>query len=467
MSLKKNEIISLHIDSLSSDGNGVGRFDGQAVFVPFSAPGDTADVRIVKVCKTYAFGIIHALHTPAPCRVSPPCPIFGRCGGCDLQHLNYTEELRAKTTFVADAMRRLGGIHHPVLPCLASPLPERYRNKVQYPLYADETGAVHAGFYAARSHRVIACDDCLLQPALLNDITREACAVLTRLGVSVYDERTGHGFARHLYLRHAVTTGKVLLCLVGNGRTFPGMEDFCRALTQRFAEIDSIVLNINEKNTNVVLGPECVTLWGSGVLRDEMAGVPVALNPLSFYQVNTQGANLLYAKAAEFAGLTGSETLLDLYCGAGTIGLSMAHQCKRLIGVEIVPQAIEDARRNAHRMGVHHAEFHCADAQKAAAMLAQEGLRPDVIIVDPPRKGCDNTTLRAVLAMKPKRIVMISCNAATAARDAAFLTENHYEINTIQPVDLFPRTKHVEVCMQLTRTESASNQFKRIESHKS
>ena len=188
-----------------------------------------------------------------------------------------------------------------------------------------------------------------------------------------------------------------------------------------------------------------------------MAGVPVALNPLSFYQVNTQGANLLYAKAAEFAGLTGSETLLDLYCGAGTIGLSMAHQCKRLIGVEIVPQAIEDARRNAHRMGVHHAEFHCADAQKAAAMLAQEGLRPDVIIIDPPRKGCDNTTLRAVLTMKPKRIVMISCNAATAARDAAFLTENHYEINTIQPVDLFPRTKHVEVCMQLTRTDSASS----------
>ena len=196
-------------------------------------------------------------------------------------------------------------------------------------------------------------------------------------------------------------------------------------------------------------GPECITLWGSGVLRDAMAGVPVALNPLSFYQVNTQGANLLYAKAAEFAQLTGSETLLDLYCGAGTIGLSMAHQCERLIGVEIVPEAIEDARRNAHRMGVHHAEFHCADAQKAAGMLAQEGLRPDVVIVDPPRKGCDNATLRAVLAMKPKRIVMISCNAATAARDAAFLTENHYEINIIQPVDLFPKTKHVEVCISL------------------
>lgn len=453
MNLKKNQIISLHIDSLSSDGNGVGRFEGQAVFVPFSAPGDEAEVRIVKVCKTYAFGIIYQLHTPAPGRTAPGCPIFGRCGGCDFQHITYENELAAKTQFVADAMRRLGGITHPVEPCLPSPSPERYRNKVQYPLYEDETGAIRAGFYAGRSHRVIPCDDCLLQPSLLNEITRFACSLLTQFGVRAYDERTGTGFARHLYLRHAVTTGKVLVCLVANGRTFPQCEEFCRALTSAFAEIDSVVLNINEKNTNVVLGPECITLWGSGVLRDEMAGVPVALNPLSFYQVNTQGANLLYAKAAEFAQLTGSETLLDLYCGAGTIGLSMAHQCERLIGVEIVPEAIEDARRNAHRMGVQHAEFHCADAQKAAGMLAQEGLRPDVVIVDPPRKGCDNATLRAVLAMKPQRIVMISCNAATAARDAAFLTENHYEINIIQPVDLFPKTKHVECIVLLSRVQ--------------
>ena len=452
MPLKKNQIIPLEITALSSDGNGVGRWEGQAVFVPFTAVGDQADVRIVKVCKTYSFGIIQALHTPGPSRVLAGCEIYQKCGGCCLRHISYEAELDAKRGFVADAMRRLGGLRAEVLPTLASPQPERYRNKVQYPLYQDENGEVHAGFFASRSHRVIPCQDCLLQPELLNQIARDACALLTRYHIPVYSEEQHRGFARHIYLRHAVTTGEVLFCLVANGRTMPHQQDFCRELCARHPQIRSIVLNVNTQKTNVILGRECIPWIGPGVLADEMAGVPVELSPLSFYQVNTLGAGLLYRQAREFAGLTGSETLLDLYCGAGTIGLSMADACARLIGVEIVPEAIADAQRNARRMGVHHAEFYCADAQKAARMLREQGLAPDVVILDPPRKGCTEETLAHVCAMGPRRIVMVSCNPATAARDAAWLSCQGYTVQKIQPVDMFPRTKHVECVLLLERT---------------
>jgi 23S rRNA (uracil1939-C5)-methyltransferase len=452
MALQKNHVIELTITALSSDGNGVGHHEGMAIFVPFTAVGDVGRVKLVKVCKSYAFGILEELLIASPERTDPQCAIYGKCGGCCFRHLTYTAELAAKERFVADAMQRLGGITLPVQPILPSPQVDRYRNKVQYPLYADANGTVRAGFYAGRSHRIIPCSDCLLQPVMLNQITQTVCALLTQYGISAYDEATHTGLVRHLYLRHSIVTDQVMVCLVCNGRKLPHAKDFCSALVQAHPQISGIVLNVNTRQTNVITGDECITLYGSSLLQDEMSGVPVALGPLSFYQVNTLGANQLYAAARRMAALNPQDVLLDLYCGAGTIGLSMAADCKQLIGVEIVPQAIESARRNAARMGVSHAQFICADAGQAARQLAKEGLRPDVIVLDPPRKGCDHPTLQAVLQMAPRRIVMVSCNPATAARDAQYLSAQGYPVTAIQPVDMFPRTKHVETVALLSRS---------------
>lgn len=458
MPLIKNQIIPLTVDSLSSDGSGVGRFEGMAVFVPFTAVGDVLEVRIVKVCKSYAFGIIVRIVTPGADRIPPDCAGFGKCGGCCFWHLSYAAELRAKQGFVADAMRRIGGLVLPVQTILPSPQPERYRNKVQYPLFRAVDGSVRTGFYASRSHRPVPCADCRLQPRLLNQIAGTLCGLLTKYSISVYDERTHRGLARHLYLRHAVTTGRVLVCLVCNGSRLPHAEEICAALCAAHPEVESIVLNVNTRQTNAVTGAQCIPLFGPGVLRDALRGVPVALDPLSFYQVNTEGASRLYGIAAALAALRPSDTLLDLYCGAGAIGLSMANQCKRLIGVEIVPEAVKSARRSAAEMGLSHAEFLCADAGDAAAKLAADGLLPDIVILDPPRKGCDAETLDAVLRMAPRRVVMISCNPATAARDLKYLTAQSYTAEVIQPVDLFPRTKHVECACLLVRGEQAASE---------
>lgn len=450
MPLLKNQIVPLTIDTLSSDGNGVGRFDGMAVFVPFTAIGDVLEVRIVKVCKSYAFGIIARIAAPGAGRIPADCAIFGKCGGCCFWHLSYTTELQAKQGFVENAMQRIGGLALPVQKILPSPQPKRYRNKVQYPLFRADDGNVRTGFYASRSHRPVPCADCLLQPRLLNQIADTVCELLTQYGISVYDERTHRGLARHLYLRHAAATNRALVCLVCNGRRLPHAEEFCAALCAAHPEVESVVLNVNTQQTNVVTGTQCVPLFGPGVLRDTLRGVPVVLDPLSFYQVNTEGADRLYGVAAALAAPGPSDTLLDLYCGAGAIGLSMAAQCKRLIGVEIVPEAAENARRAATEMGLSHAEFLCADAGAAAAKLAADGLLPDIVILDPPRKGCSTDTLNAVLRMAPRRIVMISCNPATAARDIKYLAAQGYAAEVIQPVDLFPRTKHVETVVLLS-----------------
>ena len=357
---------------------------------------------------------------------------------------------------MADALRRIGGLDVPVRDILPSPQTERYRNKVQYPLFLAGDGSVQAGFYASRSHRPLPCGDCLLQPGLLNRIAATLCALLTQYHISVYDEQAHRGLARHIYLRHAVTNGSVLVCLVCNGRSLPHAQDICAALVKAHPEVESVVLNVNTHKTNVITGKECITLYGPGVLHDTMRGVPVALGPLSFYQVNTEGANRLYSVAADFAAPGPEDTLLDLYCGAGTIGLSMAEHCGRLIGVEIVPEAVESARRNAAAMGVEHAEFFCADAGTAAQKLAADGLLPNIVVLDPPRKGCDEPTLKAVLAMAPQRIVMVSCNPATAARDLKYLSQHGYAVQAVQPVDMFPRTKHVETVVLLSHKKADS-----------
>ncbi len=455
MPLQKNQILTLRIERLSSDGSGVAHSaDGEAVFVPGTAPGDEARVRIVKDCGRYAFGILDELLTPSPDRIPVDCPVAGPCGGCSLRHLDYAAELRAKQESVLDAFRRIGGLEVPVLDILPSPEVDRYRNKVQFPVGVDKNGVPCIGFYAGRTHRIVPCPDCKLQPSVLNEIGNALCAFFAQQGIRPYDEQSGKGLVRHIFLRRSAHSGQIMVCLVCTRAKLPHAEQLCTVLRGQFPAISTILLNVNAKNTNVILGSENHILYGPGYIEDTLCGVPVRLGPLSFYQVNTLAAERLYGVAAQYAQLSPDDTLLDLYCGMGTIGLSMAEQCRELIGVEIVPEAIESAKANAARMGeavAAKSRFFCADAGQAATQLAAEGLHPDIVMLDPPRKGCDEATLSAVVRMAPRRVVYVSCNPATAARDAAWLEKNGYHTEKVQPVDLFPRTKHCEAVLLLTK----------------
>ena len=460
MPLQKNQLLTLRIERLSNDGSGVAHSsEGEAVFVPGTAPGDEAQVRIVKDCGRYAFGILDKLLTPSPDRIPVDCAVAGPCGGCSLRHLDYAAELRAKQESVADAFRRIGGLDVPVLDALPSPEVDRYRNKVQFPVGRDKDGAPCIGFYAGRTHRIVPCPDCKLQPGVLNDIGNTLCAFFAAHGIQPYDEERGKGLVRHIFLRRGAHSGQIMVCLVCTRPKLPHSDELVALLREKFRDIATILINVNAKKTNVILGEESVTLYGPGCIEDTLCGVPVRLGPLSFYQVNTLAAERLYGVAAEYAQIEPDDVLLDLYCGMGTIGLSMAGHCRELIGVEIIPEAIDSAKANAARMGdavAAKSRFFCADAGEAAARLAAEGLRPDVIMLDPPRKGCDETTLSAVVQMSPRRVVYVSCNPSTAARDAAWLGQHGYRAEKVQPVDLFPRTKHVETVVLLSHKKADS-----------
>lgn len=460
MPLQKNQLLTLRIERLSNDGSGVAHSsEGEAVFVPGTAPGDEAQVRIVKDCGRYAFGILDKLLTPSPDRIPVDCAVAGPCGGCSLRHLDYAAELRAKQESVADAFRRIGGLDVPVLDALPSPEIDRYRNKVQFPVGRDKDGAPCIGFYAGRTHRIVPCPDCKLQPGVLNDIGNTLCAFFAAHGIQPYDEERGKGLVRHIFLRRGAHSSQIMVCLVCTRPKLPHSDELVALLREKFHNIATILINVNAKKTNVILGEESVTLYGPGFIEDTLCGVPVRLGPLSFYQVNTLAAERLYGVAAEYAQLEPDDVLLDLYCGMGTIGLSMVGHCRELIGVEIIPEAIDSAKANAARMGdavAAKSRFFCADAGEAAARLAAEGLRPDVIMLDPPRKGCDETTLSAVVQMSPRRVVYVSCNPSTAARDAAWLGQHGYRAEKVQPVDLFPRTKHVETVVLLSHKKPDS-----------
>ena len=456
MSLKKNQIFETTIENLSSDGSGVAHVEGQAVFVPGAAPGDVIRCRIVKALKSYAFGRIDAILAPGPGRVAPDCAVCTPCGGCGLRHLSYATECEAKTGFVRDAFARLGGFDvssFEFSPVLAlTDHTAHYRNKVQLPVGLDADGHVVTGFYAGRTHRIVPCPDCKLQPEWMNALARRACALLEANGIAPYDEETGKGRVRHLYMRQGWHSGQRLLCFVVNGNGLPNEAEICRTLQQEF-QLTTVLINRNTARTNVILGRDTRTVLGPGVIEDTLAGVPIQMGVHEFYQVNTPAAELLYAKAKEFARLQPDDFLLDLYCGMGTIGLSMKPHCRRLVGVEVVPQAVEGAKTVAAHLGLppEEADFYCMDAGEAATRLASEGAHPDVIVVDPPRKGCDNATLTAIVQMAPRTLVMVSCNPSTAARDAKFLCEQGYTLEKVQPVDLFPRTRHVETVLLLTK----------------
>ncbi len=444
--MNKNDIITLEISGLTSEGNGVGRFGGQAVFVPFSAIGDTLECRVQKVCKSYAYAKILRVISPSPDRREPDCEAFGRCGGCCYRHISYEAELSAKEQSVKDAFSRIGGLEIPFEPIIPSAQTERYRNKAMLPV-AEIDGRAVCGFYSPRSHRVAECKDCRLEPKIFSEISAEILEYQRKNRLPCYDEQSGRGLLRHICLRQGHYSGEISVCLVVSEQT-GAYGELSKLLTEKFPNIRTVVLNINREKSNVILGNQEIVLYGDGKILDEICGVKTELSVKSFYQVNTPAAEAVYRKAAEYADLRGGETLLDLYCGAGTVGLSMASGVKRLIGVEVIPEAVENAIANAKRNGVGNAEFIVGDASDIAEKLAKRGERPDVVTVDPPRKGCDRRALDAMIKMSPDRIVMISCNPATAARDVKYLCENGYRAARACPADMFPRTGHVEtVCL--------------------
>lgn len=449
---EKNKIYTAEIIGLTSEGSGVCRIGEMAVFVPGTAVGDVADIKIVKVLSSYAFGIVDRLVTPSPDRCERPCGVYNKCGGCVYRHISYAAECRAKDAVVRDAFRRIGGLDPEFDGFLAAHETDRYRNKAQYPLAVVDGKAV-CGFYAPRSHRVIPVEDCPLQPSVFSEITRVALDFVNERKISVYDEKTGSGLLRHIYLRKGANSGEIMVCIVARKDVSRQLMPLCRILSESFADIKSIVLNINPERTNVILGEKCVTLFGSDTVSDIMCGNNVEISPLSFYQVNTAQAERLYAKALEYAAPKGGEVIADLYCGAGTIGLSMAGRAGRIVGIEIVPEAVENARANALRNSISNAEFYCGDAGEVFGRLRSEGCSPDIIVVDPPRKGCSEETLKNIVSAAPKKIVMISCNPSTAARDAKFLRENGYTTERVCGADLFPATRHVECAVLMSKEE--------------
>ena len=446
MEWRKNEACDLDITGYTAEGMGVARQEGRVVFVPFTIAGERWRVRLEKVNRTVAWGRGVELLSPSPQRVEPGCPLFGKCGGCQYRHMTYDEELRAKGRRIADALERVGGVKLDLPPVLGAEDPDRYRNKVQFPAAPGKAGPL-VGYYRARSHQVLAVEDCLLQPEGVTALLSAFRGWMEEWRVPAYDEGTGRGLVRHLYVR-ANRRGETLCCVVANGEKLPHAPALIEALCRAQPALVGLVLNVNRRNTNVILGPEYRTLWGRDWLEEELRGMTFRLSVPSFFQVNRAQTERLYALALEFAGLAGTETVLDLYCGIGTISLALARRAGRVIGAEIVPQAIEDAKANAVRNGVENVRFLCGDAGQAAARLSAEGVRPQVICVDPPRKGLGPEVPAILAGLGPARIVYVSCDPATLARDVKRLGELGYRAVKARGVDLFPRTQHVEtVCL--------------------
>lgn len=459
MPLTKNQRIPLTITGMTAEGNGVGRFEeegpgGLAVFVPFTAVGDRILCHIVKVEKNLAFGRLEQLEEASDDRKQgePDCSAFGRCGGCAFRHISYEAELRYKWQRVADALQRIGGFSLEPQPIRGCASPERYRNKAQYPIAQGEHRLL-AGFYAPRSHRIVEQRDCLLQPEGFRDALEAVLRWAKKAGVPGYDEAANTGLLRHVYIRQAEATGEVMVCLVCTSGKLPQTKELIAALREAVPGLASLVVNVNKRATNVILGENEFTLWGKDAIVDELCGLRFRLSPRSFYQVNRRQAEELYRLAGEEAGLTGKEILLDLYCGTGTIGLTMAERAAQIIGVEAVAPAVEDARRNAEENGIQNARFLCADAGEAAAQLEAEGIRPDVVVLDPPRKGCAEAVVETVARMRPDRVVYVSCDPATLARDLRRFDEQGYAVQRVTPVDMFPRTAHVECVVLMTKVQ--------------
>lgn len=452
--LKKNDIIPLKIENCGLDGSGIGRYEGMAIFAPATAKGDEINAHILKVKKTFAFAKADEILNPSPDRAEAECPVFLKCGGCAFQHITYDAEAEIKENHVKECFHRIAGMSPEFEPIIRAEKVYGYRNKAQFPVEIDGD-EIKIGFYANHSHRVVHCPGCALQPDEFGVILSAFEKHIKDFAITSYNEETGKGLLRHIYIRKGTKSGEIMVCPVINGNSLPGENELVSRLLEVCPAITCVSININKENTNVIMGKICRTLYGKGYIEDILCGLRFRLSPLSFYQVNRDQAEKLYEKAAGYACLTGSETVIDLYCGTGTIGLSMAKKAGEIIGVEIIPQAIEDAKINAAANGISNARFLCGDASDAAKALENEGIKPDVVILDPPRKGCAGDVIQTVVRMNPDRIVYVSCDPATLARDCGLFASLGYKVNKVTPTDLFPKTGHVESVVLLTRTDSA------------
>ena len=442
--LQKNQLHTLTMDGYTAEGLGVARIEGRVVFVHGGVRGEVCSVRILKVLKNMAFGRVEEIFQPSPARREPDCPHYPACGGCAFRHISYEEELEAKRRRVEDALRRIGGAELPVSVIHGAENTLRYRNKVQFPV---SEGAV--GYYRGRTHQVVDVADCLLQPELVSVCRAAVKGWMERFHIPAYDERAGRGLVRHLFVRTNFA-GEALCCMAVNGRKLPHEGELTETLRRATPSLAGVALSVNTKRTNVILGDAYRTLWGRDWLEEELCGHVFRLSVPSFFQVNREQTQVLYRRALDFAALTGGETVVELYCGIGTISLTMAEQARQVIGVEVVPQAVADAQENARRGGLgDKTRFECGDAAALAAQLEGEGVRPDVVVVDPPRKGLAPEAAQAIARMAPARVVYVSCDPATLARDVKRFAPLGYAPVRAEAVDLFPRTAHVESVLLL------------------
>jgi len=450
--LAKNQLIDLEVTDTTIEGMGVARSqEGQVVFVPTATAGDFLRVRIVKVLKDYAYGKIEEIIEPSPHRTASDCPLFPRCGGCAFRHLDYQQEKQIKTNHVRQALKRIGKLDIDVPEVIGCENTARYRNKAQVPVGKSPSGELAIGFYSQRSHRIIDTDDCLIQNESSIMAIKTVRQWMKQYNVPPYNETDHTGTVRHIYVRSGEKTGQVMVVLVTATRSLPFAKELVSSLRANIPGLVGVIQNINSRRTNVIMGDENITLWGTDRIFDEIDGLTFALSPHSFYQVNRCQTELLYQLVCEYADLSGEETVVDLYCGIGTISLYLARYCKKVYGVEIVPQAISDARENAKLNGIANAEFICGDAEQALTLFEEKGIKADVVVVDPPRKGCSPCLLKTIVKLYPKRLVYVSCNPATLARDLKILSENGYTLKNVQPVDMFPRTAHVECVVLMSR----------------
>ncbi|RWR04838.1 23S rRNA (uracil(1939)-C(5))-methyltransferase RlmD [Siminovitchia fortis] len=447
--IKKNDEIDVIFEDLTHDGKGVAKVDGYPLFVAGVLPGEKAKIKVTKLNKGYGFGSLVELYEKSEFRIEPDCPIFAECGGCQLQHISYEGQLQAKEKQVRDVLGRIGKLENvKVHPVLGMKNPWHYRNKAQVPIGEREGGLV-GGFYKQRSHEIIDMEACLIQQEENDEVLQKVKAICGEFGIRAYNEKSHKGTLRHIMIRSGKVTGEIMVVLITRTPDIPNRRKLVERIVSEVPGIKSVVQNVNTKRTNVIFGEQTNVLWGEEFIYDYIGDVKFAISARSFYQVNPDQTKVLYDKALEYAGLSGEETVIDAYCGIGTISLFLAQRANKVYGVEIVPEAIEDAMRNAELNGITNVEFEVGEAEKVIPQWYEQGVQADVLVVDPPRKGCDETLLETIIEMKPKKLVYVSCNPATLARDLRILEDGGYETMQVQPVDMFPHTTHVECVAKL------------------
>ena len=456
--VQKNEIYQIRIEDMTTEGDGIGKVDGYPLFVKGALTGDLAEVKVIKAKKTYGYGRLVRVLEPSAFRVTPECAVSGPCGGCQLQAMSYEEQLRFKENKIRNNLLRIGKLNEvPMLPIMGMEEPFRYRNKAQFPIGMDKEGNPVAGFYAGRTHSIVPVRDCRLGVEENQEILDVILGFMKEYGIPAYEEEKGTGLVRHVLIRYGFRTGEIMVCIVINGKSLPHGDVLADRL-RKIGGMTSISLNVNRKRTNVILGTEMVYLWGAAYITDYIGDVEFRISPRSFYQVNPVQTRKLYEKALEFAGLNGGETVWDLYCGIGTISLFLAQKAGKVYGVEIVPEAIEDARMNAKLNGIENAEFFVGKAEEVLpAYYERNGGTADVVVVDPPRKGCDRAVLETIARMKVGRVVYVSCDSATLARDVKYMEEQGYRVEKVQGCDMFPFTVHVETIVLLSKLKSSKH----------